>query len=324
MWVHFADTSCFRGQWGLLVESGARATLANYFYLSSKKDVLRAYEWVWEQQMNLHITGTGPREMLKDSLVECDATKHLLSYAYAEDERNLYGPAWRELSGRARVLIDSGAFTAWNSGKIITPIEYGKWAISFRERWQDKLAFLRFINLDVIGDQEATWKNQAVLEYMGLDPIPVITRGASLDNIERAVEEYDYICFGGLVPLSRQRNQMRAWLDKCFSVVMRNYQRTGTLTRVHLLGVTQPWTLNRYPAYSSDSSTWTRPFRFSDAGLRAGLKVLPKYKEGAGAKAATIHTLRKELEALLKMEADATKLWEKRGIVFEEDICRTA
>lgn len=366
MQLHFAETSDNRGQYDLLAAEHATNSLLSYQY-GKQPGTLRAFEHYWELLLHLHLSGTGP---IKDALIAEEAEKHLMSYAYHEDERAVYGPAWDELTGneevdmrvhlscsdrseeigealskeqqeshllsyvhrgaerslgrstkdlRPRVIIDSGAFTAWRSGNPIRLEDYGEWALAFRERWQEKMKSLEFINLDVIGDQVATWDNQAKLEQMGLEPVPVVTRGAPMSELRRALDGYDYVCLGGLVPLARDRKEMRSWLDKCFSEVMACYRvsSAGEMPKIHLLGVTQPWVLMRYPAYSTDSSAWVTVLRYGDSPV-PGLRKVPRRSEGPAAVAANLHVLRSEIRRFKKMERDATALWASRGVEWED------
>ena len=89
------------------------------------------------------------------------------------------------------------------------------------------------------------------------------------------------------------------------------------MPKIHLLGVTTDWVLKRYPCFSSDSSSWVSCLRFG-GGSAAGIKQIPRYKESGGAMAATIHTLRSEIRKYKKMEEEATNLWTKRGIIFND------
>ena len=217
---------------------------------------------------------------------------------------------------RPRVIVDSGAFTAWSTGKVIKPQDYAEWALGFEARWRPKMASLEFMNLDVIGDQDATWRNLAILQGLGMSPMPVVTFGVDLAHLDRALE-YPYISLGGLVPYTRNKPKLRAWLDACFSRVMAHRKRTGTLCKVHLLGVTTDWVLKRYPCYSSDSSSWVACLRYGEGGA-SGLKKLPRYKTSDGAMAATLHTLRSEIKKFQAMQDTATKLWQSRGITFDD------
>ena len=145
-----------------------------------------------------------------------------------------------------------------------------------------------------------------------MKPIPIITYGAEKRHLIKAIENYDYIALGGLVPYSREKPKLQKWLDFCFSAVMQKYKSTGAMPKIHLLGITTDWVLKRYPCFSSDSSSWVSCLRFG-GGAAAGLKKIPRYKESSAAMSATIHVLRSEIRKYKKMEQEATNLWEKEG-----------
>lgn len=312
--LHFADSSYGNwGQYDLLADEGVASSLLSYHY-ALNAGTLAAFEHYWDRLLHLHLTGAVP---IRDAMLAEKADKTLLSYAYRQHERDLYAPAWVQPDVRPRVIIDSGAFTAWSTGKAVTPEEYGRWALGFSARWRDRMASLRFMNLDVIGDQLASWKNQEKLEGMGLDPIPIVTYGADIKHLTLALDRYPYVALGGLVPYSQRKTKMRAWLDYCFREVLRHRDETGRIARVHLLGVTQGWVLNRYPAYSTDSSAWVSVLRFG-GGQRSGLKTVPRRSEGAGARAANLHVLRSEIRRLRVMEKTATSVWRSRGVVWDD------
>jgi hypothetical protein len=159
--------------------------------------------------------------------------------------------------------------------------------------------------------------NQSIIESCGLEVLPIVTYGADKKHLIRAIENYPYIALGGLVPYSRQKNKLKSWLDYCFSIVMRHKKETSIMPRIHLLGITTDWVLKAYPCYSSDSSSWVSCLRFG-GGKAAGLDKIPRYKDSEAAMSATIHTLRAEIRKYKLMESEATKLWTKRGIIFND------
>lgn len=281
--------------------------LTTYSHQSEVKDK----EKVWE--MNIHLAGH-TADLSMDRQVKPESDNHLATYA---DSKEIDNTVASTLDLRPRVIIDSGAFTAFTTGKIITPQEYGLWALDFRKRWQGKMKSLHFMNLDVIGDQDASWKNQEILEMMGLKPIPIVTFGANKKHLIKALGNYEYIALGGLVPYSKDKPKLSSWLDSCFALIMQKYKETGIMPKVHLLGITSDWVLKRYPCYSSDSSSWVSCLRFG-GGDAAGIKQLPRYKESDAAMAATIHTPRSEIRKYKKMEEEATNLWKKRGIYWDD------
>ena len=240
----------------------------------------------------------------------------LITYAYPKEvEEN--SVLWKDKDLRPRVIIDSGAFTAWSTGKVVHPQDYAEWALDFDKRWRHKMASLEFMNLDIIGDQDASWKNQETLERMGISPVPIITHNSELKHLDRALSDYPYIALGGLVPYSRNKKKLAHWLDICFSRIMAYRKKTGTLRKIHLLGITTDWVLKRYPCYSSDSSSWVSCLRFG-GGTTAGIKQIPRYKESDAALAATIHTLRSEIRKYKKMQDESTSLWASRGITWND------
>ncbi|RUR77036.1 hypothetical protein PCC6912_39950 [Chlorogloeopsis fritschii PCC 6912] len=358
MRIHVAEVSKERGQYQVLVEERYNSSLLSYFYAKrcekyfeqywvdlvkihlasttnklqgetnikkllpeeGKSDALFSYAYkehepMWRDSwnMNIHLAGhTATPEI--PSQVLSEHKSHLTTYADQGEIRNKL-PSFKDL--RPRVIIDSGAFTSFTCGKVINPRDYAAWALEFEQRWRDKMQFLRFMNLDVIGDQEGSWKNQAILEALGMKPIPIVTYGAQKEHLIRAIENYDYIALGGLVPHVAHRERLKKWLDFCFGIITPYFKKTSVMPKVHLLGITSEWTLQRYPCYSSDSSSWVQCLRFG-GGKSAGLDKIPRYKESNAAMSATLHVLRAEIQKYKKMEENTTKLWAKRGVVWDE------
>lgn len=258
--------------------------------------------------MHLHLVTThmaqaGPHQALREERAACT----LMSYAHRRVEEFLRG-CWT--SGH-RLLIDSGAFTAWSIGEVVRPEEYAEWALDFERRWRPHLGALEFISLDVIGDQEASWRNLQALRLRGLHPIPVVTHGVDLAHLDRAIEESPRVALGGLVPLTRDPPALRAWLDACFRRIARQRGR-GALPRVHLLGVTQPWVLRRYPVYSADSSSWEVTIRYGGAAGLLGRHA--KVPQNTRAPAINLYVLRQQVRAYQALAAQMTELWRARGI----------
>lgn len=317
MRLHFADSAHERGQYAALRQEGCESSLLSYHYAKAP-GIMRGFEglWAsWEDPVNLHYVGTGPPEVLRGALGGEGTEKHLLSYAMKRDEAAIYGPLWEGAAGKARVLIDSGAFTAYSSGKPIRPEEYGRWALEFTARWRHRLAFLAFMNLDVIGDQVASWRNQEALERMGLSPIPIITHGAALTHLTHALERYDYVALGGLV--GKGRAEQERWLDRLFREVMRFRKPDGGLPKIHLLGLTTKWACRRYPIYSCDSSSWTAPLRFGGGKAAGFAGAVPRYKDGPAQRAAAMHALRHEIRRFKDLETETTALWRSRGVTWD-------
>lgn len=316
MRLHLADTTArLGGEFSvkeLLPEEGKTENLFSYAYQEQEE------QWhdSWNRAMKIHLAGHSATPEM-DEHVKPTHEAHLTTYANQKEVINTVAAVCNRIDLRPRVIIDSGAFTAWSSGKPIDPRMYAEWSLDFDRRWRHKMASLDFMNLDVIGDQDGTWRNQSVLESLGMNPVAIVTFGVDLKHLDRALDSYDYIALGGLVPYTRDKAKLQSWLDKCFARVMAYRQKTGVMRRVHLLGVTTDWVLKRYPCFSSDSSSWVACLRFGE-GKAAGLKKLPRYKDGIAAMSATIHTLRSEIRKYQKMQDEVTALWKKRGITWDD------
>ena len=142
------------------------------------------------------------------------------------------------------IMLDSGAFSAWNAGKEIDINKY----ISFIKENNIKIYF----NLDVIGDVEGTKRNQAIMESHGLNPIPVFHYGEPFEYLDWLVEQgYTYIGLGGTVGKSVPQRQV------FFNEV---YDRHSNID-YHALGVTAKTLVENYNWYSVDSTTWLAPFK---------------------------------------------------------------
>ena len=86
----------------------------------------------------------------------------LLSYAYARQKPEEF--ALFANNPHVEVLLDSGAFTALNSGEEIHLKDY----MAFLEMWRDKL--FGYLALDVLGDPVGTDVNLRVMRNAGFKP----------------------------------------------------------------------------------------------------------------------------------------------------------
>lgn len=297
------------------IQSQGGLEIESHLTTFSDKKEIESKEKIWHD-MNIHLAGhTADINMDKKTKPLHD--NHLTTYSDQKEVEDTLSVLDKVSDLRPRVIIDSGAFTAYTTGKTINPRDYASWSLDFQKRWEYKMKSLEFMNLDVIGNQDDSWKNQSILESLGMTPIPIITFGADKKHLIRALDNYDYIALGGLVPYSRNKPKLQKWLDYCFNIITRKYKETGVMPKIHLLGITTDWVLKRYPCYSSDSSSWVSCLRFGGASA-AGLDKIPRYKESDAAMSATIHTLRSEIRKYKKMEEESTNLWKSRGIIWDD------
>lgn len=219
-----------------------------------------------------------------------------------------------------RLLVDSGAFTAMNTGKLFDPREYARWALDFARGAGAGIEELRFINLDVIGDQAASDRNMAIIEAEGAEVLPVLTMGASLDDFDSLLTRYPYICLGGLARW-RGARRVRPWLDRIFDRVVVFWRKSGRMPKLHALGLTKRWVFERYPLYSADSTSWFNPVRYGrpeSAGIRG--KRLPRRNQSSDPAIIAAHAtvVRAEIRRARDVSQTATALWAKRGVIWDD------
>ena len=257
--------------------------------------------------MDLYFAGA---EAWHKVLNEIEKTKGLFSYIGIP--KTTKGELFR---ADRKIFLDSGGFSAFTLGKEIKIDEY----CNFIKKYHKQID--HYAQLDCIGDEEGTEKNQKYMESRGLNPLPVFHFKGDFKRLERLSKEYDYICLGGLVPLAKAKPILRAHLDKCFSIIKDN-------CKVHGFGMTGMDILERYPWYSVDSTSWIEASRRGTYyEFKNGvMKQIPtsdkrkatfnsiKYsgKQKGMWRPRLIHSIKE----WLKLEEYITELWEKKGIKY--------
>lgn len=156
-----------------------------------------------------------------------------------------------------KVLLDSGAYSAWTKGVSIDLADY----ISFVKANQHLLDL--YISLDVIPGHsgcatadptridraaEQSYRNHQTMKKAGLTPVPVFHQGEDISWLQRLVGDGEqYIA---LAPHGA-KSHVFGWLDQCFAIV-------GARAKVHGLGVTTSKLMGRYAFASVDSGTWVK------------------------------------------------------------------
>lgn len=146
-----------------------------------------------------------------------------------------------------RVVLDSGAFSAWTLG---TPIDLSKYIDHVREHGG---RFAWCAALDAIGDGPQSVTNwhamRASLPELASKIVPVFHEGEPLELLD------EYTAAGGLVGLGRTEGRLSkpktfAFYDACFN------RAPGA--KFHAFGNGSPETLEVYPFASFDCTTWER------------------------------------------------------------------
>lgn len=185
------------------------------------------------------------------------AVNVLLSYAY-HAKTNL--AAFRKDQICGRLLIDSGAFTAYTTGKQISLTEYAEFLTTWQGSWDHA------VTLDVIGDPVATRKQTIKMHGMGLPVMPVFTRGDTIAEFDAMVKDSGYVCVGGLVGLPGPQMERR------ITLLQRRAQEHGG--GIHALGVGSVSTLARAKPYSADASSISGSFRFGTVMVFADGRII--------------------------------------------------
>lgn len=213
------------------------------------------------------------------------------------------------------LFVDSGAFSAFTRNVEIDIKKYCKVI--------KKYNFKTYANLDVIGNHEASAKNQAYMESQGLKPIPTFHYGTDYSILEEMYKKHDYIAFGGLVPLSRKKTILESHLNKCFGIVKNN-------VKVHGFGVNAYSLLIKYPFYSVDATSWlsgekrgsiiNKDNTYTKCNNKddiiknnINLKQFVDSEDGLKYKNRSTYNVKK----LIETEKYITRLWEKRGVAWQ-------
>ena len=199
-----------------------------------------------------------------------------------------------------KLFLDSGEYSVSTGKATIDINEY----ISFIKN--HKSIFEVYANLDVIGDVIKTNQNQHHMEQKGLNPLPTFHYGSDYNELKLLIKKYSYIGLGGLVPIAMKKSKIIKHLDNCFSIIRDK-------CHIHGWGVTSKDILLRYPFYSVDSTSHIKSSAFRWEIYNVGTKMRRRKLRGSDSKI----LLKKNSIAMIKMTDEITKIWEKRGIVYE-------
>ena len=139
-------------------------------------------------------------------------------------------------------MLDSGAFTAFSSGKNISLLDYMKYI-------QSNAPFItRYIALDVIGDSYTTRAFYDIMRGKGFDPLPVYHYGDDLKTMDYYIAAgATVVALGNTVPIQDKR-VVAAW---CIEL-HRKYPGVA----LHLLGSSSQKIIDCGALSSCDASSW--------------------------------------------------------------------
>ncbi len=151
-----------------------------------------------------------------------------------------------------RVVLDSGAFTAWKAGKPIALDDYCRFIEGLPMKpW-------RYFTLDVIGDPEGSMRNYQTMLQRGFKPVPIFTRGEDASVLDDYYKTSDLVGIGGLVGTQDNKGFVNGIMKRVAG------------RKVHWLGFTNIEYLKFYKPYMCDSSSWESGGRFASIRLYMG------------------------------------------------------
>lgn len=183
-------------------------------------------------------------------------------------------------SGRFRLMVDSGAFTAWTQGHQIDLEDYARFLRRLPREWKADA-----IQLDVVRQPEATRANllrMADMKLGGCTLMPVATRGCTEQYLEEVYEVGNYVAAGGTSGPSGG-----PWVEWISS------RAAGR--RLHWLGHTSVPRIKRWRPTSVDSSNVVAGQRYGYINYydRGGKLGTVGKKQMANPPAAFVRTSRK-------------------------------
>lgn len=193
--------------------------------------------------MKIHLVETTPNDV--DNFSTVGGTNFLISYFY--DKNHKLTEKTLEAVPNAKILLDSGAFSAYNTKKELDFDKYMEYVTEYKDD------YIAYFNMDVVYDGEKSKINYDIMRKKGFNPIPVFHYGSDFSYLKHYIQHADYIALSGFAQHTMQQRLMINWTTKCLEMIPKQ-------KKIHLLGVTSPTILYRFgkDITSVDSSSVTR------------------------------------------------------------------
>jgi hypothetical protein len=191
--------------------------------------------------VRLALNGAGQGEV-NGALADPDRTTLpalLVSYVYLDKVRKLL-PRWAYRDW----VLDSGAFTAFNSGQPIVLQDYIDECRRLRDEGDGKLT--EVFSLDVIGDWRASLRNLEEMWRQGIEAVPCFHQGEPEDVLRGLARDYPKIALGGVVGMAEKPKL--DWCRRCFDRVWPK--------RIHGFGMSGQRLVMALPFDSVDATNW--------------------------------------------------------------------
>lgn len=229
------------------------------------------------------------------------------------------------------LIVDSGAFTAWQSGKTFELDEYRRFAQFIVSHYHCDLLF---VNMDVIAgapgrastpaEREAgmarSLANADILRGDGLRIMEVYHQEEPRDFLRELLarrQPHEVLCLSPRNDFGVKRRV--GWLQAVYAELR---CLSDTLPPCHVLAGTVPAMWETCPIYSTDSTSWIAPTRYGrsiskDGTWRHITDVLPH----SYARISHRLLMRDALDFYLRESATWTRAWTARGFDWPEVAC---
>ena len=190
-----------------------------------------------------------------------------------------------KIKKKVQLMLDSGAFSAWNCGESLSIEDYIDYLKDYKQYFDS------YVNLDVIpgkygekytqkdvaNSASQSYENLQIIKAAGLSPLPVYHQGEDWSWLEKLLDDGEtHIGVSIKKDMAETRGQALIkrqvrWLDQAFTLL--SNKNGKMLVKVHGFGITSFPLMLRYPWWSVDSTSWS---------LQAGYgKILvPHYVNG--------------------------------------------
>lgn len=190
----------------------------------------------------------------------------LISYAEFAPKKNCFEKINELCEVRSKLMIDSGAFTVFQTGNVIEMKDFIDWHKRLAAECPSPKITLR-AGLDAIGDWAASKQNQILCDEAGIDVFPTWHGEDPESYLEWILERgYKQMALGGVAKMQLTAHNIAKVLDIAFAKI---YAKHSTI-QTHLFGVTNVEIIKQYPINSCDSSSPTPTGNF-------GSIMIPKF-----------------------------------------------
>lgn len=233
-----------------------------------------------------------------------------------------------------QLTLDSGAFTAWNSGGSVDIDEYAQYCLD----WMKKVPHLRAVNLDVIPGEAGRTSTQYERELGMKESLKnadyLRSKGLSVEEVFHQDEPFEFLDLlvqrlpkGQVLCISPRndvsKKQRLAWLQKVLAHLVKTVGKDN-LPKMHGLAVTSKDLMLAFPFYSVDSSTYINAARFGvthdydGSGIKTSDVLGFNVKNTTDQAGAMRQMILMSVDYYQRMEAMVTTTWKRRGISWEE------